>query len=61
MQPAPIQKHLFYGTILVLLYLGSMSSVFRDDYEAKVVSMVCATGLFALSVAYYLSRKGRVR
>ena len=61
MQPASIQKHLFYGTILVLLYLGSLSSVFRDDDEAKVVSVVCATMLFALSVLYYLSRKARFR
>ena len=60
MQPAAIQKHLFYGTILVLLYLGSLGSVFRDDFEAKVVSVSCATVLFALSVLYYVRRTSRV-
>ena len=61
MQPATIQKHLFYGTMLILGYLGSLGSVFRDDFEAKVVSVACATVLFALSVLYYLRRKSRVR
>ncbi len=61
MQPASIQKHLFYGTFLVLLYLGSLSSVFRDDYVAKVVSAGCSTTLFALSLLYYVSRKARLR
>ena len=61
MQTASIEKHLFYGTNLVLLYLGSLGSVFRNDDEAKVVSFVCATILFALSVLYYLNRKARIR
>lgn len=48
------QKHIFYGTTLVLLFLGTLSPVFRADFEAKIVSVVCATILFVLSVAHYV-------
>ena len=61
MQPATIQKNLLYGTVLILLYLGSLSSVFRDDMTGKAVTVVCATALFALSVLYHLSQRTRSR
>ena len=61
MQPATIQKHLFYGTLLVLLYLGSLSSVFRDDKTGAVVTVVCATVLFVLSLLFYIKERGRFR
>lgn len=61
MQPATIQKHIFYGTVLILLYLGSLSSVFRADIESKVVTIVCATVLFVLSVLFYISHRARFR
>jgi hypothetical protein len=61
MQRATIQKHLFYGTVLVLLYLGSLSSVFRDDTTGRVFTLVCATVLFALSVLFYISQRTRFR
>ena len=50
------QKHLFYGTLLVLLFLGSLSAVFRTDFEAKVATVVCASILFVTSIAHYVSR-----
>ena len=54
MQNSRFQKHLFYGTLLVLLFMGTLSSVFRDDWEGKVVSVVCAITLFAVAVGYYI-------
>ena len=53
-----VQKHLFYGTLLILLLLGALGSVFRSDFEAKVVSAVCATVLFAISGLSYFRRHG---
>lgn len=50
------QKHFFYGTLLALLFLGTLSAVFRTDFEAKVVTVVCAALLFAIAVAHYLRR-----
>ena len=50
----PLQKHLFYGTVLVLLFLGTMSSVFRTDIEAKIISVACASVLFLISVRHYV-------
>ncbi len=50
------QKHIFYGTLLVCLFLGTLCAVFRADFEAKVVTVVCATILFAISIAHYVSR-----
>jgi hypothetical protein len=61
MKPSLIQKHLFYGTLLVLIFLGSLSGVFRTDTEAKVVSVVCATILFGLAMVLYLRRNGTLR
>ena len=54
MQTHPLQKHLFYGTLLVLLLLGAMSGVFRTDVTAKIVSVVCAGVLFLISVSHYV-------
>jgi hypothetical protein len=51
-----IQKHLFYGALLVVVFLGSLSSVFRDDFETKVVSVVCASILFVIASLLYLQR-----
>jgi hypothetical protein len=48
MKPLNVQKHFFYGTLLVLLLLGALGSVFRSDLEAKVVAAVCSTILFAI-------------
>lgn len=56
MDHAEIRKHIFYGTLLVCLFLGSLSSVFRDDFSGKAVSVVCATILFAISVTHYVWR-----
>ena len=56
MERSPIQKDLFYGTLLVCLFLGSLSSVFRDDLTGKIVSIACVTILFAVAVWHYLSR-----
>ncbi len=55
MQTSSIQKHLFYGTLLVLLFLGTLSAVFRTDFEGKAVTVICATALFAIAVRQYLS------
>ena len=54
MRPERIQKHLFYLTLLVLLLMGSLSSVFRNDFGAKVVTTVCAATLFGLAVLHYV-------
>ena len=56
MQTSSFQKHLFYGTALVLLFLGSLSAVFRTDFAGKAVTVVCATILFAIAVAHYVWR-----
>ena len=56
MQTRSIQKHLFYGTLLTLLFLGTLSAVFRTDVTGKVVTVVCATILFAIAVAHYVWR-----
>lgn len=56
-----IQKHLFYGTFLVLVFLGSLSSVFREDFEAKVVSVACASILFVLAALHYVQRHRALR
>ena len=57
-QPNPVdahfRKHLLYGTLLVCAFLGSVSSVFRDDFAAKVVSVVCASILFTGAALYYV-------
>ncbi len=56
METRVIRKHLFYGTLLVFLFLGSLSSVFRGDMPAKVVSITCASILFFLAARYYAHR-----
>jgi predicted membrane protein len=60
MRPEMMQKHLFCGTLLLLLFMGSLSSVFRADFEAKVVTVVCATILFGISVLHYALRNARL-
>jgi hypothetical protein len=50
------QKHLFYGTVLVLLFMGTLSSVFRADVEAKMVSTACASILFLIAIMQYVQR-----
>ncbi len=57
MKPAAVQKHLFHGTLLVLLFLGALSSVFRTDFGGKVVTTVCVFVLFSLSVLNYVRRQ----
>ena len=56
MESRRIQKHLFYGALLVWVFIGSLSSVFRDDVEAKVVSVICASILFVLASLHYVQR-----
>ena len=56
MHPSPFQKHMFYGTLLVLLFLGTLSAVFRADFGSKVVTVVCASILFAIAVVHYVWR-----
>ncbi|MBA3527481.1 MAG: hypothetical protein M3438_06740 [Pseudomonadota bacterium] len=51
-----LQKHLFYGTALILLFIGTLSSVFRDDIEAKVVSVVSASILLFVAALHYVRR-----
>ncbi len=40
---------------LLLLFLGTLSAVFRTDFEGKIVTAVCAAILFVIAVKYYLS------
>jgi hypothetical protein len=56
MRSSSLNKHLFYGTMLVLLFLGSLGAVFRDDVEGKVVTVVCATVLFLIAILSYVRR-----
>jgi hypothetical protein len=55
-----LENHMFNGTGLVMLFLGSLSTVFRDDIEAKVVSVVCSTTLFLMAVLSYVRRQRQV-
>ena len=50
------QKHIFSGTLLAMLSLGALSSVFRTDNEARIVSLVCVGNLGALSMWLYVGR-----
>jgi hypothetical protein len=52
MEPRRIQKRLFYGTLLIIVFLGSLSSVFRAELEAKLVSVVCSGILFVFAALY---------
>jgi len=56
MRTGDIRKHLFYGTVLILLFMGSLGSVFRDDFTGKVVTVVCSTILFSIAVVHYVWR-----
>lgn len=56
MRTTRLEKHLFYGTLLVLLFMGTLGSVLRDDLTGKVVTAVCGTILFAMAVVHYVSR-----
>jgi hypothetical protein len=56
MDHVEIRKHIFYGTLLVCLFLGTLGSVFRGDFTGKAVTVVCAAILFAISVAHYIWR-----
>ena len=48
-----IRKHIFYVTIIILLFMGALGSVFRSDFEAKVVSVVCALILALIGLISY--------
>ncbi|MGN6499759.1 MAG: hypothetical protein ACTHKM_06400 [Tsuneonella sp.] len=56
MQTTALQKHLFYGTLLILLFLGTLSAVFRSDIAGKIVTVVCAAILFGIAVVHYVGR-----
>lgn len=51
---AAIRKHIFYATLLALLFMGALASVFRSDFEAKVVTCVCVAILTLISSIYYV-------
>ena len=53
MQAKDLRKHLFYGTLLILLFIVALSSVFRPDLAGKIVTIACATILFIISAFYY--------
>jgi hypothetical protein len=48
-----IQKHIFYVTILILLFMGGVASIFRSDFEAKAVSAACVLMMAAGNLFWY--------
>ncbi len=54
-----LRKHMFYGVVLVMLFIGSLSSVFRGDFDAKVVSVICSTSLFVMAALLYVKHNKR--
>lgn len=56
MSPRSTRKHIFYGTLLMMLFIGALSSVFRADYEARIVTVVCVGVLATLSLWLYVGK-----
>ena len=57
---ASIRKHMFYGTILLLMFMGSLAGVFRNDFEAKVVNFICVAILTAICLISYINSHKRL-
>ena len=55
-----VQKHLFYGTLLVLIFIGSVSAIFREDEAAKIVAGVCCIILFVMAILLYRREHSRL-
>ncbi|WP_208631775.1 hypothetical protein [Rhizorhabdus wittichii] len=55
-----VQKHLFYGTLLTLAFIGSLSAIFREDLVAKVIAGACSTTLFVLAALLYCREHKRL-
>lgn len=45
-----LQSNLFLGTVIIVLFFGALSPVFRDDYVAKGVGVFSAVVLTVLSM-----------
>ena len=61
MDTRKVEKHLYYGTLLSVLVLGSLASVVRSDLEAKIVSAVCSTILFSIAALAYFRGQRALR
>jgi len=46
-------KHIFYGSLIVVLFLGSVSSVFRTDLAAQIVAIFSSLILTTCTALYY--------
>ncbi len=61
MQLAALRKHVFYVTVIILLFMGSIGSVFRSDFEAKIVSVICALALTLVGLISYFRARNELQ
>ena len=53
-----VRKWIFYYTLIIMLFIGSISAVWRDDAEAKWVSVVSAF-ISAILLVFSFHRLGK--
>lgn len=50
-----IRKHVFYIGIMLILFLGSLSAIFRDDFQGDLVSAICCSVISLIMVYAYMN------
>jgi hypothetical protein len=53
-----VRKSMFYYTLIIMLFIGSIAAVFRTDTEAKWVSVVCSL-ISAILLVFSFRRLGK--